>query len=96
MLLLIFQLGVIGLLTPTGAVFNLLCDDRDDKIMAKIERHFNTEVPEVCSLINMFLVLWWSWSLDNSRRKKIYRILVPNFNQTGGNNNVNVIVSRCM
>lgn len=31
----------------TGAVFNLLCDDRDNMLMTKIERHFNSQVAEV-------------------------------------------------
>ncbi|XP_057463762.1 DEAD-box ATP-dependent RNA helicase 38-like [Actinidia eriantha] len=41
------RVGRAGRFGRKGAVFNLLCDDRDDKIMAKIERHFNMEIPEV-------------------------------------------------
>ncbi|GJX00910.1 DEAD-box ATP-dependent RNA helicase 38 [Tanacetum coccineum] len=33
----------------TGAVFNLLCGERDEKIIEKIERHFNHYVAEVPS-----------------------------------------------
>ena len=38
---------------PTGAVFNLVCDERDEKLMSKIENHFGTHVAEVCYLITV-------------------------------------------
>ncbi|KAL6988294.1 DEAD-box ATP-dependent RNA helicase 38 [Sarracenia purpurea var. burkii] len=43
------RVGRAGRFGRKGAVFNLLCDERDDMIMAKIERHFNMEVAEVPS-----------------------------------------------
>ncbi|KAI7996085.1 DEAD-box ATP-dependent RNA helicase 38 [Camellia lanceoleosa] len=43
------RVGRAGRFGRKGAVFNLLCNDRDDTIMSKIERHFNMEVAEVPS-----------------------------------------------
>ncbi|CAL5350861.1 unnamed protein product [Camellia sinensis] len=43
------QVGRAGRFGRKGAVFNLLCNDRDDMVMSKIERHFNMEVAEVPS-----------------------------------------------
>ncbi|THG01623.1 hypothetical protein TEA_016097 [Camellia sinensis var. sinensis] len=43
------RVGRAGRFGRKGAVFNLLCNDRDDMIMSKIERHFNMEVAEVPS-----------------------------------------------
>ncbi|KAK6140064.1 hypothetical protein DH2020_026199 [Rehmannia glutinosa] len=37
----------VELFLCVGAVFNLLCLDRDDMIMAKIEKHFNHQITEV-------------------------------------------------
>ncbi|KAG5553432.1 hypothetical protein RHGRI_011348 [Rhododendron griersonianum] len=43
------RVGRAGRFGRKGAVFNLLCNDRDEMIMAKIERHFNSEIAEVPS-----------------------------------------------
>ncbi|KAI8563195.1 hypothetical protein RHMOL_Rhmol03G0093800 [Rhododendron molle] len=43
------RVGRAGRFGRKGAVFNLLCHDRDDMIMAKIEKHFNMEVTQVPS-----------------------------------------------
>ncbi|XP_028069288.1 DEAD-box ATP-dependent RNA helicase 38-like isoform X2 [Camellia sinensis] len=43
------RVGRAGRFGRKGAVFNLLCNDRDVMIMAKIERHFNMEIAEVPS-----------------------------------------------
>ncbi|CAL5334645.1 unnamed protein product [Camellia sinensis] len=42
------RVGRAGRFGRKGAVFNLLCNDRDVMIMAKIERHFNMEIAEMC------------------------------------------------
>ncbi|GJT50744.1 DEAD-box ATP-dependent RNA helicase 38 [Tanacetum coccineum] len=41
------RIGRAGRFGRKGAVFNLLCGERDEKIMEKIERHFNHYVAEV-------------------------------------------------
>lgn len=41
---------------PAGAVFNLICDDRDANVMAKIERHFGTHIAEVWLWIMAVLI----------------------------------------
>ncbi|KAL6521164.1 DEAD-box ATP-dependent RNA helicase 38 [Orobanche gracilis] len=41
------RVGRAGRFGRKGAVFNLLCDDRDDMIMAKIEEYFNARITEV-------------------------------------------------
>ncbi|KAI3472008.1 hypothetical protein Pfo_028696 [Paulownia fortunei] len=41
------RVGRAGRFGRKGAVFNLLCDDRDDLVMAKIEKYFNTQIAEV-------------------------------------------------
>ncbi|XP_073150769.1 DEAD-box ATP-dependent RNA helicase 38-like [Henckelia pumila] len=41
------RVGRAGRFGRKGAAFNLLLDDRDDMIMAKIEKHFKTPVTEV-------------------------------------------------
>ncbi|KAK6147107.1 hypothetical protein DH2020_018019 [Rehmannia glutinosa] len=41
------RVGRAGRFGRKGAVFNLLCLDRDDMIMAKIEKHFNHQITEV-------------------------------------------------
>ncbi|KAG8376637.1 hypothetical protein BUALT_Bualt09G0084200 [Buddleja alternifolia] len=41
------RVGRAGRFGRKGAVFNLLCDDRDDEIMNKIQRYFNSEIVEV-------------------------------------------------
>ncbi|KAI3800111.1 hypothetical protein L1987_35421 [Smallanthus sonchifolius] len=43
------RIGRAGRFGHKGAVFNLLCGDRDNMIMEKIERHFNHNVTEVSS-----------------------------------------------
>ncbi|KAF7146974.1 hypothetical protein RHSIM_Rhsim03G0085200 [Rhododendron simsii] len=43
------RVGRAGRFGRKGAVFNLLCHDRDNMIMAKIEKHFNMEVTQVPS-----------------------------------------------
>ncbi|KAK1426047.1 hypothetical protein QVD17_14715 [Tagetes erecta] len=43
------RIGRAGRFGRKGAVFNLLCGDRDNMIMEKIERHFNHYVTEVPS-----------------------------------------------
>lgn len=43
------RVGRAGRFGRKGAVFNLLCDERDEMIMAKIERHFNMQVDKVPS-----------------------------------------------
>lgn len=43
------RVGRAGRFGRKGAVFNLLYNDRDEMIMAKIERHFNTQIAEVPS-----------------------------------------------
>ncbi|KAK3024734.1 hypothetical protein RJ639_044671, partial [Escallonia herrerae] len=43
------RIGRAGRFGRKGAVFNLLCTDRDYELMAKIERHFNSTVTEVPS-----------------------------------------------
>lgn len=46
------------LLLPTGAVFNLLCGDRDEMLMSKIERYFNSQVKEVIlkTAVSLFML----------------------------------------
>ncbi|EPS73010.1 hypothetical protein M569_01744, partial [Genlisea aurea] len=39
--------GRAGRFGRKGAVFNLVCDDRDDAILYKIEKYFNTTIEEV-------------------------------------------------
>ncbi|KAL0289125.1 UNVERIFIED_CONTAM: DEAD-box ATP-dependent RNA helicase 38 [Sesamum calycinum] len=41
------RVGRAGRFGRKGAVFNLLCDDRDDLIMGKIEKYFNAQIAEV-------------------------------------------------
>ncbi|KAK4419288.1 DEAD-box ATP-dependent RNA helicase 38 [Sesamum alatum] len=41
------RVGRAGRFGRKGAVFNLLCDDRDDMIMGKIEKYFNAQIAEV-------------------------------------------------
>ncbi|XP_004506252.1 DEAD-box ATP-dependent RNA helicase 38 [Cicer arietinum] len=41
------RVGRAGRFGRKGAVFNLLCDERDEKLMSKIENHFGTHVKEV-------------------------------------------------
>ncbi|XP_061337686.1 DEAD-box ATP-dependent RNA helicase 38 [Gastrolobium bilobum] len=41
------RVGRAGRFGRKGAVFNLICDQRDEKIMSKIENHFGTHVSEV-------------------------------------------------
>ncbi|KAG8374187.1 hypothetical protein BUALT_Bualt11G0105000 [Buddleja alternifolia] len=41
------RVGRAGRFGRKGAVFNLLCEDRDDMIMAMIEEYFNTHIAEV-------------------------------------------------
>ncbi|KAI3474622.1 hypothetical protein Pfo_029792 [Paulownia fortunei] len=41
------RVGRAGRFGRKGAVFNLLCDGRDDLVMAKIEKYFNTQIAEV-------------------------------------------------
>ncbi|KAL4560445.1 hypothetical protein LXL04_032596 [Taraxacum kok-saghyz] len=43
------RIGRAGRFGRKGAVFNLLCGDRDKMVMEKIERHFNHYVTEVAS-----------------------------------------------
>ncbi|XP_047327612.1 DEAD-box ATP-dependent RNA helicase 38-like [Impatiens glandulifera] len=43
------RVGRAGRFGRKGAVFNLLCGERDSMIMDKIEKHFNTSVPEISS-----------------------------------------------
>ncbi|WOG96466.1 hypothetical protein DCAR_0415801 [Daucus carota subsp. sativus] len=43
------RIGRAGRFGRKGAVFNLLCGDRDDMLMTKIENHFNHQVTEVAS-----------------------------------------------
>lgn len=38
-----------------GAVFNLICTDRDQMIMEKIERHFEHYIPEVLIMLSNLL-----------------------------------------
>lgn len=45
------------LLYLAGAVFNLLCGDRDDMLMTKIENHFNHQVTEV--IVELHLNEFW-------------------------------------
>jgi hypothetical protein len=51
---------VVSLLTQflldIGAVFNLICTNRDQMIMEKIERHFDHYIPEVILMNNGTLV----------------------------------------
>lgn len=42
----IFVEIVFFLVLAIGAVFNLLCSDRDRKIMEEIERYFQHQIPE--------------------------------------------------
>ncbi|GER51877.1 RNA helicase-like protein [Striga asiatica] len=41
------RVGRAGRFGRKGAVFNLLCGDRDDLVMGKIEKYFNTQIAEV-------------------------------------------------
>ncbi|RAL51668.1 hypothetical protein DM860_010386 [Cuscuta australis] len=43
------RIGRAGRFGRKGAVFNLLCNDRDTMLMSKIENHFNSPVAEVPS-----------------------------------------------
>ncbi|KAA8516622.1 hypothetical protein F0562_016872 [Nyssa sinensis] len=43
------RIGRAGRFGRKGAVFNLLCNDRDKSIMSKIEQHFNIQIAEVGS-----------------------------------------------
>lgn len=43
------RIGRAGRFGRKGAVFNLLCSDRDEMIMTKIERYFGTHIAEVNS-----------------------------------------------
>ncbi|CAA2996934.1 dead-box atp-dependent rna helicase 38 [Olea europaea subsp. europaea] len=43
------RVGRAGRFGRKGAVFNLLCDDRDNMIMDKIEQHFNAQITELGS-----------------------------------------------
>ncbi|KAK1403357.1 DEAD-box ATP-dependent RNA helicase 38 [Heracleum sosnowskyi] len=43
------RIGRAGRFGRKGAVFNLLCGDRDNMLMTKIETHFNSPVAEVAS-----------------------------------------------
>ncbi|CAA3017139.1 dead-box atp-dependent rna helicase 38 [Olea europaea subsp. europaea] len=43
------RVGRAGRFGRKGAVFNLLCDDRDNMIMDKIEQNFNTQITELGS-----------------------------------------------
>ncbi|KAL3825830.1 hypothetical protein ACJIZ3_021859 [Penstemon smallii] len=41
------RVGRAGRFGRKGAVFNLLCEDRDDIVMEKIEKYFNSQIDEV-------------------------------------------------
>ncbi|MED6149703.1 DEAD-box ATP-dependent RNA helicase 38 [Stylosanthes scabra] len=41
------RVGRAGRFGRKGAVFNLICDERDERLMSKIENHFGTRVSEV-------------------------------------------------
>ncbi|RHN60372.1 putative RNA helicase [Medicago truncatula] len=41
------RVGRAGRFGRKGAVFNLICDERDEKLMSKIENHFGNHVTEV-------------------------------------------------
>ncbi|KAL5067790.1 hypothetical protein RYX36_018677 [Vicia faba] len=41
------RVGRAGRFGRKGAVFNLICDERDERLMSKIENHFGTHVTEV-------------------------------------------------
>ncbi|KAK7345229.1 hypothetical protein VNO77_15821 [Canavalia gladiata] len=41
------RVGRAGRFGRKGAVFNLICDERDERLMSKIENHFGTRVTEV-------------------------------------------------
>ncbi|MQM02353.1 hypothetical protein Taro_035119 [Colocasia esculenta] len=41
------RIGRAGRFGRNGAIFNLICSDRDKMIMEKIERHFAHQIPEV-------------------------------------------------
>ncbi|XP_057983588.1 DEAD-box ATP-dependent RNA helicase 38 [Malania oleifera] len=43
------RIGRAGRFGRKGAVFNLLCDDRDHMLMSKIEKHFGSHIAEVPS-----------------------------------------------
>ncbi|KAM3287918.1 DEAD-box ATP-dependent RNA helicase 38 [Capsicum chacoense] len=43
------RIGRAGRFGRKGAIFNLLCGDRDDMLMSKIENHFNHQVTEIPS-----------------------------------------------
>ncbi|KAL2554405.1 DEAD-box ATP-dependent RNA helicase 38 [Forsythia ovata] len=43
------RVGRAGRFGRKGAVFNLLCDDRDNMIMDKIEKNFNTQIAQLGS-----------------------------------------------
>ncbi|KAK6925553.1 DEAD/DEAH box helicase domain [Dillenia turbinata] len=43
------RVGRAGRFGRKGAAFNLICDDRDDAVMQKIERHFGKSIAEVPS-----------------------------------------------
>lgn len=42
-----------------GAVFNLLCTDKDHELIVKIENHFATSVIEVMSLGLLLHLFFW-------------------------------------
>ncbi|WVZ15086.1 hypothetical protein V8G54_012652 [Vigna mungo] len=42
------RVGRAGRFGRKGAVFNLICDQKDERLMSKIENHFGTRVTEVC------------------------------------------------
>ncbi|KAK4268430.1 hypothetical protein QN277_025089 [Acacia crassicarpa] len=41
------RVGRVGRFGRKGAVFNLICGERDENLMEKIEKHFGTRVTEV-------------------------------------------------
>ncbi|BAU01317.1 hypothetical protein VIGAN_11052600 [Vigna angularis var. angularis] len=41
------RVGRAGRFGRKGAVFNLICDEKDERLMSKIENHFGTRVAEV-------------------------------------------------
>lgn len=68
------------LLYLAGAVFNLLCGDRDDMLMTKIENHFNHQVTEV--FIELHLNEFWflsEWCLFPSLLFGFHKLTRTNF-----------------
>lgn len=67
-------MGVWWICVPAGAVFNFICGNRDEEVMAKIEQYFGSQVTEV-------IIVWHplSSTLYSARLKffKLKRFLMP-------------------